>query len=131
MVWNIAIEKLFMWLEKEHIYVNIFQQHHYCITPYVSTHCNTHCFVLQKSLFCWVKEPILQRKTGTFALRNRYYCFQLLFSLQNKSIFLVKSPLYPLRIRGFIAGAEHTPFPVSKHLFYRIRKMVIRGSTMH
>lgn len=48
-------------------------------------YCNTHCFTLQKCLFYTAKEAVLQRKTASFVISNRYYRFFKIFSLQNNS----------------------------------------------
>ena len=68
--------------------VNIFQKYKSCVTVLLSMYCNTHCFTLQKCLFYTPKVPVLQRKTGTFVISNRYYRFFKIFSLQNNSSIL-------------------------------------------
>jgi len=39
-------------------------------------------FGVQKPYFCIIKEPILQRKTGTFETRNNLHHFSIRLSLQ-------------------------------------------------
>jgi len=55
--------------------VNISQYSLNAVIVRATTLCNTPCFALQKYLFCSVKVPILQRKTGAFRTQNKqkYY----------------------------------------------------------
>ena len=70
--------------------VNIFSNRLNRVTFYISTLCNTHCFAMQKRLFCTPKVPILQRKTGTIATQNRHYCNAKQFTFGFSMYFLYK-----------------------------------------